>query len=347
MTELLNTLYVHTQGSHLQLDHDAVLVRVDAEQASAPVRLPLLRIESIVVFGRVTLSPALLARCADDGRAVVWLDRNGRFRARLQGRVGGNVLLRRAQHLALDDDARRLRLARNIVAGKLQNSRRVLLRAARDAIEEQARDGLRTAAAEIGDGMATLDRQASLDAVRGVEGRGARVYFHALRHALRADGTSWSMDGRTRRPPRDPVNALLSFLYALLQVACWSALESVGLDPQVGYLHGLRPGRPALALDLMEEHRPVIADRLALTLLNRRQLATSDFDALPGGAVRLTEGGRRTVLEEWQRARLHEHPHRLLGRRVPAGLLPHVQARLLARHLRGDLQAYIPFTIRG
>ena len=345
MTELLNTLYVQTQGTHLNLDHDAVTVR--GEMHSGPARFPLLRIDAIVVFGRVTLSPQLLARCATDGRAVVWLDHNGRFNARLQGRVGGNVLLRRAQHLAFDDEDRRLLLARNIVAGKLQNSRRVLLRAARDATETDPREGLRAAAGELALGIGALERQMSLDAVRGVEGRGARVYFDAFHHALRVESSDLQMDGRTRRPPRDPVNALLSFLYALLQTSCWSALEAVGLDPQIGFLHGLRPGRPSLALDLMEEHRAVLADRLALTLLNRRQITSGDFEFLPGGAVRLTESSRKTVLAEWQRARLHEHHHRLLGRRVQSGLLPQIQARLLARCLRGDLKTYVPFTIRG
>ncbi len=342
--ELLNTLYVQSQGAVVGLDHDAVTLRADDRP---PTRLPLGRLEALVVFGHVVVTAPLLARCAEDGRAVVWLSRTGRFHARLQGPVGGNVLLRRAQHALLDDPERRLALARNIVAGKLQNSRRLLLRAARDASDHESSARLRSVAAELARGIESLAAQRSLDAVRGVEGRGARQYFSALRKVVRTDELAHGFDGRSRRPPRDPVNALLSFLYALLRVSCWSALESVGLDPQVGFLHGLRPGRPGLALDLMEEHRPVMADRLALTLLNRGQVRLRDFDVLPGGAVRLNDHGRRAVLEAWQKARTAEVAHRLLDRPVAVGLLPYVQARLLARHVRGDLPAYVPFVTRA
>ncbi len=342
VTDLLNTLYVQTDGAHIKLDHDAVVVEVDGR---GPTRLPLSRIESIVCIGRVTASPPVLARCAGDGRSVVWLSANGRFAYRIQGPTGGNVLLRRAQHLAYGDAERRTAIARNIVAGKLKNSRRVLLRSARDAVDDDTRRELRSAADAIVQSLPALPSHRDLDVIRGVEGRAARTYFSALNHVLRSDVLA--LDGRSRRPPRDPLNALLSFLYGLLRSQCWSACETVGLDPQVGFLHGIRPGRPALALDLMEEFRPVIADRLALTLVNRRQLGDSDFEHFPGGAVRLTDRGRRTVLEAWQGQRSSEFAHAVVKRPVPAGLLPHIQARLLARHLRADLEAYIPFTIRG
>lgn len=343
MYELLNVLYVLTQGAYLSVDHDTVRVEVEGETR---LRLPLLRLSGIVVFGRVLLSPYLIHQCAEEGRSVVWLGYYGRYKAQVQGPTRGNVLLRRAQHLALSDADHPWQLARQIVAAKLQNSRSLLLRAARDAFAPADRMALAATAERMADVLVRLRETRDLNTVRGAEGEAARAYFVVFDRMIRADSRALGPKGRTRRPPRDPVNAALSFLYALVRSECTSALESVGLDPQVGYLHALRPGRPALALDLMEEFRPVLADRLVLTLFNRRQLRAEHFEDLPGGAVHLTEAGRKAVLTAYQRRKEEAVRHRVVQQKVPVGLIPHVQARLLARHLRGDLADYPPFIYR-
>ena len=342
MHELLNVLYVQAQGAFLHLDHETVRVEADGQ---TKLRVPLLRLSALVVFGRVVISPFLIQQCAEDGRSIVWLDRRGRFRARIEGATRGNVLLRRAQHLALSDTEHTWRIARQIVAAKIQNSRQVLLRAAREAAADE-RAPLAEAADRLAAALERLRSAADLDTVRGAEGEAARAYFGAFGLMVRNDRPSFTPDGRTRRPPRDRTNAVLSFLYALVRAECASALEGVGLDPQVGYLHALRPGRPALALDLMEEFRPVLADRLAITLVNRKQLKAEHFEELPGGAVQLTDEGRRAAIVAYQRRKEEQLQHRVLKEKVPFGLVPHVQARLLARHLRGDLNEYLPFLYR-
>ena len=343
MRELLNTLYVQTQGAVLHLDHDTVKVEIERE---LKLRLPLLRLSGIVVFGRVTITPFLIQRCAEDGRSLVWLDRNGRFKARVEGPTRGNVLLRRAQHLALSDTKRTLNIARQIVAAKIQNSRQIILRSARETSAEPVRAALTQAAERMAQIVGQLATYRTLDELRGAEGDAARTYFGVFGYHVRADQDKFTMDGRTRRPPRDRVNAVLSFLYALLRAECTAGLESVGLDPQVGFLHALRPGRPALALDLMEEFRPLIADRLALTLINRKQLQPEHFADLPGGAIHLNDDGRKIVLQAYQLRKEEEVQHRMLDQKLPLGLVPYIQARLLARYLRGDLDAYPPYLAR-
>jgi len=343
MHELLNVLYVQTQGAFLHLDSETVRVEVERETV---LRAPLLRLGGIVMFGQVSISPFLVHRCAEDGRSLVWLGRNGRFKARVEGPTRGNVLLRRAQHLALSHPEQPSRIARQIVAAKIQNSRQILLRAARESDDESDQLPLKEAAARLAMILPRLKACDDLNEIRGAEGDAARTYFGVFGHMVRGDRAHLGPEGRTRRPPRDPVNAVLSFLYALLRAECASALEGVGLDPQVGYLDALRPGRPALALDLMEELRPVLADRLAITLVNRRQLGKGDFEGTPGGAVHLTEDGRKTVIVAYQRRKEETIQHRVLRERVPLGLVPHVQARLLARHLRGDVKEYPPFLYR-
>lgn len=343
MLEAANTLYVTTPGAALRLDHDTVRVEVDGATA---LRVPLLRLSSIVCFSAALISPPLVERCADDGRPIVLLDRTGAFRARIEGRLKGNVLLRRAQHVALSDGEHTERIARQIAAGKLQNARHVLLRGAREARDPGDAAVLARAAEFLTEALVRLRDAAGLNVVRGIEGDAARTYFRAFTALVREDRAAFAPAGRTRRPPRDRTNALLSFLYALLRAECESALEGVGLDPQVGYLHALRPGRPALALDLMEELRPVVADRLALTLINRRQVRRDGFRELPGGAVHMDDDTRKEVLAAWQRRKQELVEHRVLGQKVPLGVVPHVQARLLARHLRRDLEHYPPFLHR-
>ena len=343
MRELLNVLYVLTQGAVLHVEHDTVRVEVEHETR---LRAPLLRLSGIVVFGRVTVTPFLIQRCAEDGRGLVWLDERGRFKARVEGRTKGNVLLRRAQHLALSDQVRSAAIARQIVAAKIQNTRQVLLRAAREATSESDRELLSAAAARLADILGRLRGERDMNVIRGAEGEAARAYFGVFGAMIRVDRLLLAPDGRTRRPPRDRANAVLSFLYALVRAECDAALEGVGLDPQVGYLHALRPGRPSLALELMEELRAVLADRLAITLINRRQLGAGHFDVGPGGAVSLTDDGRRVVIVAYQRRKEEEVHHRVLKAKTPLGLVPHIQARLLARHLRGDLPDYPPFLYR-
>jgi CRISPR-associated protein Cas1 len=339
VTELQQTLYVQTPGTSLHLEGDTIRI-YHPEQPGRRI-LPLIRLDHLVLFGGVTITDDLLLRCADDRRTVSWLTTYGRLRARVSGPTVGNPLLRQAQHRAHDDATRRLAIAQRFVAGKIHNARQVLLRAARDATGSQ-QAVLRAAAQRHAETLVDVGSTADLNALLGSEGTAARDYFAAFPAMTTAAQQPFL---RSRRPPEDPINCLLSFLYGMLRVAVHGALEQVGLDPYIGYLHGIRPGKPALALDLMEELRPLLADRLALNLLNRQQLQTDDFEHLPGGAVRLTEAGRRTVLEQLQHARQRTWWHAHLGREVPAALLPLVQARLLARHLRGDLDQYLPWTV--
>lgn len=335
--QLLNTLFVQTQGAYLRLQKDTVKVEADG---ATVLRVPLHHLGGLVLFGNVLISPFLLSRCAEDRRQVAWFSRYGRFQARLHGPVSGNVLLRRVQHAASMDAEKTLALAQAFVLGKVRGSRQVLLRAAREADRVPKR--LREALGTMDWALDRLPDTEDVETVRGIEGQAAASYFAAFPRLIR--NHDFVFEGRNKRPPRDATNALLSFLYALVRGDCASALEGVGLDPQVGFLHVLRPGRPALALDLMEEFRAWWADRLALTLINRKQLRLSHFLSQPGGAVRLTDEGRREVLTAYQKRKQETVQHPLFTEPVPIGLLPYVQARFLARHLRGDLDRYLAFT---
>ena len=341
--ELMNTLYIGTEGAHARLENDTARVELEGERL---VSVPLHHLGSIVLFGTCTASSSLMMRCADDGRAFVLLDRNGRFRARVEGKTSGNCLLRKAQYEAHSDPLTTLALCRTFVGGKLQNARQVLLRGARDldaAGRTEAAGIVRTAAEAHAEAILRLPGAMTTDEARGVEGLAAQAYFGAFDLLVTGGRTEFRFGGRSRRPPLDRANCLLSFLYSVWTNDCVSALEGVGLDPQFGFLHVLRPGRPALALDLVEEFRAVVLDRLALTLINRRQIEADDFEVREGGAVSLTDDGRKKVLQEYQKRKTVEVPHALFVEKVPLGLLPHVQARLLARCLRGDLAAYPPY----
>jgi CRISPR-associated protein Cas1 len=343
MDELLNVLYVQTQGAVLKLDHDAVRVDVDGDMR---LRVPLIRLASIVMFGQVTITPFLVERCAEDGRSIVWLDRHGRFKARIEGPTRGNVLLRRAQHLAVDSPVASTAIARRVVVAKLQNSRAIISRSAREVDDADDVRVLARAAERLARAIERTAVAPGIPELRGIEGDAARAYFGAFASMIRASRADFPFDGRSRRPPRDRMNALMSFLYALWLADCTSALEGVGLDPQMGFLHVLRPGRPALALDLLEELRAPAADRLALRLVNRRQIRSEHFEETVGGAVSLTEEGRRLVIHAFQERKLEEVRHPVSDSKIRFGLVPHLQARLLARHLRGDLATYPPFVIR-
>lgn len=341
--ELLNTLFVTTPGAYARLDGDTVRVDHNGEKL---LQVPLLHLSALIFFGASSLSPQLMQRCAEEGREVTFLDFAGRFKARLTGPTSGNVLLRKAQYDAHTDDYRTREIARPIVAGKIKNARQTLLRAARDSSTPADRSMLEAQATFMAGHLLSLPGVETLDEIRGVEGQAAACYFSAFGAMITRDKSEFAFVNRTRRPPRDRVNALLSFLYALLTSDCVAAVEGVGLDSQFGYLHCLRPGRPALALDLMEEFRSCIADRLALTLMNRRQIQPEHFDSRPGESVLLSDVGRKIVLTSYQERKKEEVPHPLLKTKTPLGLVPHLQARLLARHLRGDLPHYIPYVAR-
>ncbi len=338
MKKLLNTLYVQTQGIYLRQEGETVVAEKDGQVL---MRLPIHTLSGLVTFGNVMCSPFLLHLCAERGVAVSFLSEHGRFLARATGPVSGNVLLRVAQVRAHDDPDRKGDIARSCVAGKIANDRNLLLRRMRDHGDTPA---LRTAAAALADVLLRL-RDSPPDAarIRGLEGEAAAAYFAAFNDLLLANREAFAIASRNRRPPTDPMNAILSFLYTLLAHDCRGALEGVGLDPQVGFLHELRSGRPSLALDLMEEFRAPVADRLALTLVNRQQLAPKDFKTTESGAVQLSESARKDVLLAWQQRKLETVTHPFLDEKVPVGLLPHLQALLLARHLRGDLDAYPPW----
>jgi CRISP-associated protein Cas1 len=340
---LLNTLYVTTPDAYLRLDNDTISVKVEDE---VKLRVPIHHLASVVVFGNIGMSTPLMHRLAMDGIALVLLDANGRFKARLEGGVSGNVLLRQAQHHCAIRPAAVLDIAKSCVAGKIKNSRQVVLRGSRESKSEIEAVKLSCAAENLAASLRALSAAGDVDVVRGIEGEAARNYFAALNLLVRENlRNAFHLDGRTRRPPRDRFNALLSFLYSMLMNDCRSACEAAGLDPQVGFLHVLRPGRAALALDLMEEFRP-FADRLALTLINRGQLEERDFVEREGGAVLLDGDARKAVIAAYQERMQETLTHALLAESIPMGVLPLVQARLLARAVRGEAEGYLPFTMR-
>ena len=341
--QLLNTLYVTLPESYVHLDNNTVRLEVEHETR---LRVPLHHLGAVVCFGHVSVSLPLMHRLAEDGVALVLLDTNGRFKARLEGAVSGNVLLRQAQYRLAGDPEFALGVARNCIAGKVRNCRQVLLRGARESKVEDDAAVLARGANNLAASLRALPTADDLDTLRGIEGEAARQYFAALNFLVRpAAREVFRMDERTRRPPRDRVNALLSFLYSLLMNDCRSAIEAAGLDPQIGFLHAVRPGRAALALDLMEEFR-CFADRLALSLINRGQIGADDFVEREGGAVLLEGDARKAVLVAYQERKQENLSHPLLAETVPFGLLPHVQARLLARTLRGDTDQYLPYLVR-
>lgn len=353
MSEIVqNTLYLMTQGTYVSRDHLTLQVEVPGGEAGGAKRrlsVPIHHLESICLFGPSTVSSGALELCWENGVAVNYLGENGYLQARLVGIADTSVTLRRAQFRAADEPRCAACIASNIVAGKLQNSRQSLLRGARENERSEEAATLRGAAAALAEQLAGLDRAGepgcpvpSLDSIRGAEGLAAQRYFSVFSLTLKRQREAFAFVSRSRRPPRDRINCLLSFLYALLRHDCVAALSSVGLDPFVGFLHADRPNRPGLALDLMEEFRPWLADRLALTLINRQQIVPSDFVLRDGGAVELTDSGRRALVQAYQQRKLEEITHPLLEQTFRIGQMPFVQARVLARHLRGDLADYVP-----
>lgn len=342
--QLLNTLFVQTPGAYVRLEGDTL--RVEVEERCL-LRVPLHHLGAVVLFGNNTMSTAAMQRCANEGLEVSFLDFSGRFRCRVAGATHGNVLLRLAQYEAFRDTVRHTDIARRFVAAKVRNSRQTLLRSARDAKTDEARQQIAAAAAVHAVSLSSTELAFTLDELRGVEGQAAAEYFAVFGQMITVASSEFAFAHRTRRPPRDRVNALLSFGYALLAHDCSSALDGVGLDPQLGFLHGLRSGRPALALDLMEEFRSCIIDRLSLTLINRRQIRPEHFAvrAEAGESVLLNEAGRKIMLAAYQEHKETTVQHPLLKTATLWGLIPHLQARLFARFLRGETDHYQPFLV--
>jgi len=343
MKPLLNTLYVTTQGAYLARDGETVLVRVEQE---TKLRVPIHTLASVVCFGQVGCSPPAMGLCAERGVALAFLTEYGRFLARVEGPMSGNVLLRRKQYRWADDGEKTASVARAVVLGKVMNQRTVLMRELRERPEGEGAEELKAAVRRLAGVLEEVERAKTVDEIRGQEGEAARTYFGVFDHLVTASKEAFYFRERSRRPPLDNLNSLLSFLYTLLTHDVKAAVESVGLDPAVGFLHRDRPGRPSLALDLVEELRPVLGDRLALTLVNRRQVQGSGFEKSESGAVVMNDETRKEVLVAYQKRKQEEMVHPYLEERVTLGLVPYIQATLLARHLRGDMDGYPPFVWR-
>jgi CRISPR-associated protein Cas1 len=336
----LNTLFVTTQGAYLTKDGETVVVKVEKE---IRLRIPIHTIGGIVCFGNIMCSPFLMGFCAERDVAISFLTEHGRFLARVQGPVSGNVLLRREQYRRADDMNASAEMARAVLTGKLANCRTVLGRALRDHSDKLNADEVREASQRINSSLQRLQSDLPLNVLRGFEGEAAHTYFNVFDHLITSQKEDFIFRERNRRPPLDNVNCLLSFLYTLVLHDVRSALESVGLDPAVGFLHRDRPGRPGLALDMMEEFRPFLADRLTLSLINLNQIQTKGFKKMESGAVLMDDETRKAVLVAYQKRKQDEIMHPFLEEKVPIGLLFHMQALLLARCLRGDLDGYPTF----
>lgn len=340
MRRLLNTLYVTMPDAYLACDGENVVIRVKEE---TKFRVPIHNLESIICFGFAGASPKLMYLCSERGVALAFLNEYGKFMGRVTGGISGNVLLRRAQYRWADDTAVSGRLAKRFIAAKIVNSRALLHRVRRDHPESVDTLALNKAISWLGGTLDRLDKAADGNAIRGVEGEAAQVYFTNFNQLILNQKEEFTLITRNRRPPTDRINALLSFLYTLLAHDVTAALESVGLDPQVGFLHRERPGRPSLALDVMEELRPHFADRLAVTLINRKQISADGFIVKENGAVIMEDETRKEVLTAWQKRKQEEITHPYLEEKISLGLVPYVQALLLARHIRGDMEDYPPF----
>ncbi len=342
MRRLLNTLYVTTPDSYLAREGENIIIRLEEETI---FRVPSHNIEAIVYFGYPGASPSVLGLCAEKGITVSFLTPNGKFLARVEGPQSGNVLLRRRQYRMADEENKKPVLAKYFIAAKILNSRAVLQRGRRDH-PEKVGTGIEYNIALMGNSAKNVFESKSLDDIRGIEGESAQRYFSELDNLILEQKEDFFMTSRSRRPPLDNLNVLLSFFYTLLVHECRAALESVGLDPAVGFLHRDRPGRPSLALDLMEELRPYLGDRMALSLINRKQICKNDFITMENGAVYLKTDSRKEILAAWQKRKQEEIVHPYLDEKIPVGLLPYTQALLLARYLRGDLDAYPAFVLK-
>ncbi|BAJ63257.1 MULTISPECIES: type I-C CRISPR-associated endonuclease Cas1c [Anaerolinea] len=340
MKTLSNVLYITSPEVYLSLDGENVVVRKDEHTST---RLPLHNLENIVCFNWQGVSPALMGACAERGIGLAFLSPNGRFLGRVTGKVYGNVLLRKKQYLISEHESQCVPIASSFLIGKIYNSRKVIERALRDHGLLVDKDTLGRASAFLKEILKGLTTCKHIPELMAFEGSAAKIYFSVFDQLILQQKEDFHFEERSRRPPLDNMNSLLSFLYTLLTNEAMSALEAVGLDPYVGFLHADRPGRPSLALDLMEELRPVFADRLALSLVNRKQITGKGFTQKESGGILMDDDTRKTVITAWQERKKEEIEHPYLKERIPFGLIPHVQALLLARYLRGDLDAYPPF----
>lgn len=338
MKKLLNTLYITRQESYLHKERETIVIKQGDDKLG---QFPALTVANILCFGQVSVSPFLMGYCGEQGIGLAFYTEYGKFLARVQGKQTGNVLLRRTQYRWADDEEKSTSVARLVVAAKIANGRSVLMRELRNHGDNAL---LQAAVDKLAISLRRVQHAASVEETMGIEGDAANCYFGIFNELIR--GSGFAFGGRVRRPPTDPVNALLSFVYSLITNECASALQGVGLDPYVGFLHKDRPGRVSLALDLLEEFRAPWADRFVLTLINRRQIQLSDFVTEASGAVRLTDEARKTLLTAWQERKQTEVNHPYLDESVPIGLLPHCQAMLLARHIRGDMELYPPYLVK-
>lgn len=338
MKKLLNTLYITHQKSYLHKERETIVIKNGGEKLA---QFPALSIANILCFGNVSVSPFLMGYCGEQGTGLAFYSEYGKFLARVQGKQSGNVLLRRTQYRWADDEQSSLDIARLMVAAKIANSRAVIQRELRNHGENQK---LSAVVDQLAISLRRVQLADSVAQIMGIEGEAAKNYFGVFHYLLRREGFNFC--GRIRRPPTDPVNALLSYVYTLITHECASALQGVGLDPYVGFLHQDRPGRMSLALDLLEEFRAPWADRFVLTLINRKQIKLKDFITEASNTIRLTDNARKVLLTAWQARKLEEINHPYLNESVPIGLLPHCQAMLLARHLRGDTEFYPPYYLK-
>ena len=340
MKRILNNLYVMTQGVYLKKEGEAVVIRKGKETL---MKFPLLALNGIICFGNIRFSPYLLGYCAEKGLTVSFLTEYGKFLFRVQGPVSGNVLLRKEQYRISDDYDRSLQMAKNFVLGKIFNTRSVLQRLTRDHGDKTDLKAVNESIEILSRSLKETEKSSTLDHLRGVEGNAANAYFNVFNELIVSQKADFSFNERNRRPPLDRVNALLSFTYTLLYHDVRNALESVGLDPAVGFLHRDRPGRYSLALDIMEEFRPFIADRLVLSLINLKQISGKDFTISDSGAVLMKENARKSLIAAYQKRKQDAIVHPYLNDEMHIGLLFHTQALLMARHIRGDIDGYPPF----
>lgn len=340
MRKLLNTLYVTSENSYLSLDGENVVVLEDQKELG---RIPLHNLEGIVSFGYRGTSPALMGACAERNISLCYLTPQGKFLARISGRIKGNVILREQQYASKNDEKISLEIARNCILGKVYNARWVLERAIRDHSMQIDTERVKEASVFLQNALERIRNAESKEQLRGYEGEAASIYFGVFDELILQQKKDFVFRGRNKRPPLDNVNALLSFVYTLLTNSITSALESVGLDPYVGYLHTDRPGRASLSLDMIEELRAIIADRFVLTLINKKIISEKNFSVKENGAVLMDDELRKKVLTEWQNKKKETITHPYLKEKVEWGMVPYVQAMLLARYLRGDLDGYPVF----
>ena len=338
-----NTLYITSENAFVRKEGETFIIEIDKKKAlQAPVHI----IENIVCFGYKPLTPAIMAYCAENGIGISYLTPNGKFQARVYGAQKGNVLLRKKQYSLFDNPDKSCEIACNIIAAKIHNSRNQLQRHLRNHQDCSNKELIESTVTLLAHNKRIIGKTCTIDSIRGIEGESANLYFKCFNSLITSKEGGMLFNGRTRRPPLDEVNALLSFTYVLIVNDIRSAIETTGLDPQVGFLHRLRPGRPSLALDIMEEFRSYIGDRLVLSMINNRQVTKNNFEILETGEVRIEEKTRKELITAYQKRKDETMTHPLLGEKTTIGLLYHIQAMLMAQYIRGDIETYPPFIAR-